>query len=96
MNDGSHATNVRPSNRWVEVLNESWPKPELARQLRELDVDKQIPVTARVVFTTGEEHLPGMAVYWITRPTKHVRVRIDDVRLVSGGLWLDPADIRRC
>lgn len=95
MNDGSHATNVRPANRWVDVLNESWPKPELARQLRELPSAEQIPVTARVVFKTGEEQLPGLAVYWITRPTKHVRVRINDARLVSGGLWLDPSDITR-
>lgn len=95
MNDGSHATNIRPANRWVQVLNESWPVPELARQMRELPEAEQIPVTARVAFTTCVEQLQGTAVYWITRPTKHVRVRINDVRLQSGGLWLDPADVTR-
>lgn len=93
--NGSHGTRVQPARHWVKVLNESWPKAEIARRMHELEVDEQIPVTARVVFETGEEQLQGSAVWWVRRPTAHVRVRINDNRLQSGGVWLDPADIQR-
>ncbi len=91
----SHATNVQPAKRWAKVLNESWPSTELARQLRDVDVDQQIPVVVRIVFETGVEHLPGVATRWVSRPTAHVRVEVQDDRLVSGGVWVDPADIER-
>lgn len=89
----SHATNVQPASQWAKVLNEKWPSAELARRLR--DVDDPIPVTVRIVFETGEERLPGLATRWVNSPTKHVRVAVQDSRLVSGGVWVDPADVER-
>lgn len=92
--NGSHGTRVQPAKDWATVLNESWPPPEIARRLRDVDVDKQIPVIAHVVFESGEEQLFGYATRW-AKDLPHVRVSINDARLTTGGLWLAPADIQR-
>lgn len=83
------------STGWVKILNESWPEPELARRLKDVGVDKQIPVTVRIVFETGIEHLPGIATRWSNGQRKHVRVTVDDHRVATFGVWVDPADVER-
>lgn len=94
MNEGSHATNIQPGQRWAEVLNQSWPPPEVARRLCDVPIEDQIHVRVRVLFETGEEQLEGIATRW-TKNLPHVRVSINDVRLVSGGVWVSPSDIER-
>lgn len=83
------------STGWVKILNESWPEPELARKLKDVAVDEQIPVTVRIVLETGVEYLQGVATRWSSGRTKHVRVEVQDNRLQTGGVWVDPADVER-
>lgn len=75
------------------VLNESWPAPEVARKLRDVEVWRQIEVNARVVLENdGPEWLPGTAVRW-TR--QHVCVLLPERRLLVPYVWLNPSDVRR-
>ena len=85
---------MQPGRRWVKVLNQSWPPAEIARRLCDVPIEDQIRVRVRVVFETGEEHLEGIATRW-TKNLPHVRVAINDVRIVSGGVWVAPSDIER-
>jgi hypothetical protein len=94
MNTGSHGTYVQPGHRWTRVLNQSWPPAEVARRLTDVPIEQQIPVRVRVVFETGEEQLDGIATRWV-KNLPHVRVAINDVRIVSGGVWVAPSDIER-
>ncbi|GAA3509916.1 hypothetical protein GCM10022234_00020 [Aeromicrobium panaciterrae] len=91
----SHATNVQPAKQWVKVLNESWPPLEVSRRIRDVEPQDEIPVIVRVQFETGEEYLEGKAVWWVNRQTRHVRIAVNDSRLQTGGVTVDPADVRR-
>lgn len=75
------------------VLNESWPAPEVARSLKDVDVWKQIEVEAHVVLEQdGPVTMQGTAVRW-TR--MHVCVLLTDQRLLVPYVWLNPSDVRR-
>lgn len=92
----THATNVQPSGRWSTPLNESWPPADIARKLNDTEPYKWISVRVRLVFDTGEEVLDGSATRWVNRgKTRHVYVTVNDPRLNSGGVWVDPADVSR-
>ncbi|MEV6413825.1 hypothetical protein [Kribbella sp. NPDC051718] len=82
-----------PQDFWQAVLNEHWPPAAVARSLRDVPSDRQIPVVARVVYKDdGEQQLAGVAVRWTQQ---HVCVRIGDRRLATGLVWLAPADVWR-
>jgi hypothetical protein len=75
------------------VLNESWPAPEVARAMKDIDAWKQIEVDARVVLDQdGPVTMRGRAVRW-TR--MHVCVLLPDPRLLVPYVWLNPSDVRR-
>ncbi|MFD7161694.1 hypothetical protein ACFV9C_44415 [Kribbella sp. NPDC059898] len=75
------------------VLNESWPAPEVARALKDVEVWRQIEVDVRVVLDqAGPVTLRGTAVRW-TR--LHVCVLLLDPRLLVPYVWLNPSDVRR-
>lgn len=75
------------------VLNESWPAPEVARKLRDVESYRQIPVSARIVFEKdGPQWLEGTATRW-TRI--HGCVMLADQRLIVPYVWLNATDIRR-
>jgi hypothetical protein len=78
---------------WQQVTNEHWPPAGVARSLRESPAERQIDVTARVVFAgDGEQFLPGRATRWTA---DHVCVCISDPRLQVAYVWLAPSDVRR-
>ncbi|MBB5984025.1 hypothetical protein [Kribbella solani] len=75
------------------VMNESWPAPEVARALKDVEAWKQIDVEARVVLEQdGQQVMHGRAVRW-TR--LHVCVLLPDRRLLVPYVWLNPSDVRR-
>ncbi len=56
------------------------------------DVDRPVPVTAVLRWATGDELLETLALEW-TRSV--VRVRITDLRVMTGAVWLPAADVQR-
>lgn len=56
------------------------------------DVERPVPVTVTLRWETGPEPLDTVAVEWT--PTL-VRVRIVDLRVMTGAVWLPAADVRR-
>lgn len=56
------------------------------------DVDRPIPVTVTLRWATGVEVLDTVALEW-TRTM--VRVRIADLRVMTGAVWLPAEDLRR-
>ena len=60
------------------------------------DVDDPIPVTVTLRWETGDEHFDTVAVEWWGAGTDAVvRVRIGDLRVMTGAVWLPAADVRR-
>ncbi|MBW0254481.1 MULTISPECIES: hypothetical protein [unclassified Cellulomonas] len=51
-----------------------------------------MPVTAVLRWATGDELLETLALEW-TRSV--VRVRITDLRVMTGAVWLPAADVQR-
>jgi hypothetical protein len=75
------------------VVNESWPPPAVAREVRDVARERQVDVTVRLVFERdGEQQVPGRAVRWWKR---HVCVSVNDRRLQVGYVWLDAGDVQR-
>lgn len=56
------------------------------------DVDRPLPVTVTLRWATGPERLDTVAVEWTATL---VRVRIVDLRVMTGAVWLPAADVRR-
>lgn len=56
------------------------------------DVDRPVPVTVTLRWATGAERLDTVAVEW-TRTL--VRVRIADLRVMTGAVWVPAEDVRR-
>src|SRR6478609_4250708 len=56
------------------------------------DVDRPLPVTVLLRWATGTETLDTVALEWT--PTL-VRVRIADLRVMTGAVWLPAPDVRR-
>ena len=56
------------------------------------DVERPIPVTARLRWETGIEYVDTLAVEWWGGV---VRVRIIDLRVMTGAVWLPVEDIER-
>ncbi len=56
------------------------------------DVDRPLPVTVTLRWATGTERLDTVAVEWTATV---VRVRIVDLRVMTGAVWLPAADVRR-
>lgn len=84
---------ARGPDQWQDVTNEAWPPLGVARTLRDVPLDQQLEVVARLVFAVdGEQYLPGRAIRW-TRT--NVCVMINDPRLQVSYVWLAPADVRR-
>ena len=60
------------------------------------DVDDPIPVKVTLRWETGDEELDTVAVeWWGSGPDAVVRVRIADLRVMTGAVWLPAADVRR-
>jgi hypothetical protein len=56
------------------------------------DVDRPIQVTVALRWETGIEFLDTVAVEW----DRHlIRVRISDLRVMTGAVWLPVEDVRR-
>ncbi|WP_282946921.1 hypothetical protein [Cellulomonas endometrii] len=56
------------------------------------DVDRPLPVTVALRWETGTELLDTVAVEW----DRHlVRVRIGDLRVMTGAVWVPVEDVRR-
>lgn len=74
-----------------DVLNQSWPPAEVARELR--NRPDAIAAKARVMFETdGEQWLDGIARRWWQQ---HVCVELEDPRLRVRYVWVSAADVRR-
>lgn len=56
------------------------------------DVDRLVPVTVTLRWVTGAEEINTVALEW-TRTV--VRVRIADLRVMTGAVWLPAEDVRR-
>ncbi|GIG37815.1 hypothetical protein [Cellulomonas pakistanensis] len=56
------------------------------------DVDRPLPVTVTLRWETGAERLDTVAVEWTATL---VRVRIADLRVMTGAVWLPATDVRR-
>lgn len=56
------------------------------------DVDRPIPVTVTLRWESGAEPLDTVAVEWTATL---VRVRIADLRVMTGAVWVPAADVRR-
>jgi hypothetical protein len=56
------------------------------------DVDDPIPVVAVLRWATGTERAETVALEW-TRTL--VRVRVNDLRVMTGAVWLPARDVRR-
>ena len=55
----------RGPDQWQDVTNEAWPPLGVARTLRDVPLDRQLEVVARLVFAVdGEQYLPGRALRW--------------------------------
>lgn len=60
------------------------------------DVDDPIPVTVTLWWETGDERLDTVAVeWWGTGPDAVVRLRIGNLRVMTGAVSLSIADVRR-
>lgn len=60
------------------------------------DVDDPIPVTVTLRWETGDEQLDTVAVeWWGSGPDAVVRVRVADLRVMTGAVWLPAGDVRR-
>jgi hypothetical protein len=71
-----------------KAMNESWP-----RHPRSVPEREPIAVWVRIEWERdGEEWLPGRTDRWNQR---FVQVRVDDLRLQVGAVWVVPADVRR-
>ena len=79
------------ADRFQDILNQSWPPAEIARELK--NRDDAIDVRVRVVFDPdGEQWLEGIARRWWQQ---HVCVECDDPRLRIRYLRVDAADVKR-
>lgn len=77
--------------RFQDVLNSSWPPPDVAR--RQSDRPDSIDVQVRVVWATdGERWLEGTATRWHGR---HVFAYLRDDRLRLGLVWVAAGDVER-
>jgi hypothetical protein len=56
------------------------------------DVEQPIPVTAVLRWATDDEMLDTVALEWTSLL---VRVRIVDLRVMTGAVWLPARDVRR-
>jgi hypothetical protein len=56
------------------------------------DVDHPVPVVATLWWATGTEQLDTLALEW-TRTI--VRIRITDLRVMTGAVWIPAGDVRR-
>ncbi|NKY08968.1 hypothetical protein [Cellulomonas hominis] len=60
------------------------------------DVDHPIPVTVTLRWETGDEQLDTEAVeWWTTGGETVVRVKMADLRVMTGAVWLPAADVHR-
>ncbi len=61
------------------------------------DVEQPIPVIATLRWVTGPEDTDTLALeWWRAVPSGPVvRVRVIDLRLMTGAVWLPAADVRR-
>ena len=60
------------------------------------DVDHPIPVTVTLRWATGDEELDTEAVeWWGAGDAAVVRVKMTDLRVMTGAVWLPAADVRR-
>jgi hypothetical protein len=75
------------------VDNQAWPDLDIARRLRDVPVERQVQVWARIVLELDGEHwTAGRAVRWAQGC---VCVLAADRRLWTPYVWVDAADIRR-
>jgi hypothetical protein len=56
------------------------------------DVDRPVPVTVTLRWATGTERLDTLAVEWTATL---VRVRVVDLRVMTGAVWVPACDVRR-
>lgn len=56
------------------------------------DVTQPLPVTVTMRWPTGDEHLDTLALEW-TRTL--VRIRVTDLRCLTGAVWVPARDVRR-
>jgi hypothetical protein len=56
------------------------------------DVERPVPVTADLRWETGAETVETVALEW-TRAL--VRIRIIDLRVMTGAVWIPVGDVRR-
>jgi hypothetical protein len=56
------------------------------------DVDRPVPVTVELRWESGTERLDTLAMEWTAAL---VRVRIADLRVLTGAVWLPATDVRR-
>lgn len=76
---------------YQDVLNQSWPPADVARELKTRD--DGIGVRVRVVFDRdGEQWLDGVARRWWQT---HVCVECGDARLRVRYVWVGAEDVRR-
>lgn len=59
---------------------------------RHHDVDRPIPVSVTLRWSSGTERLDTVAVEWTAAL---VRVRIADLRVMTGAVWVPATDVRR-
>ena len=60
------------------------------------DVDDPIPVTVTLRWATGDEQLDTLAVeWWGAGAGALVRVKLSDLRVMTGAVWVPAADVRR-
>nr|WP_195969121.1 hypothetical protein [Cellulomonas hominis] len=61
------------------------------------DVERPIPVVATLRWATGTEEIDTLALEWWRPRRGHavVRVRIVDLRVMTGAVWLPANDVRR-
>jgi hypothetical protein len=56
------------------------------------DIEYPVPVVVTLYWETGTEHLETLAVEW----DRHlVRIRISDLRVMTGAIWVPAEDVRR-
>jgi hypothetical protein len=79
------------SKYWQRALNAHWPPAAIARRLQDRPDPRDVWVAIEWE-RDGWQWLPGKATRW---DRDHVMVRVDDVRLQVGGVWVAPIDVRR-
>ena len=78
-------------DRFQDILNQSWPAPDVARRLH--DRPDSVAVRVRVVWADdGEEWLDGTATRWHGR---QVCVLHSDPRARVPYSWVDAGDVQR-